>query len=268
MSEGYEIFTPEELAAQGMTEELADVEKLIEAIYKLSGRLTENAELLSEELFDIMSEDIRELYEEERLRIRNRYDIDHKREAFEHRERSAALVPRAWRFLFLHGENVAAKLITEAVNIDTDAFFAASEDENDENRPEYMPKMYLSRAQKREAKRIEREEARRERKEEKAKKARLRKLERDRKRKTKKERAKAQRDAEREERQKRREEQQAKRRRRAAEKSSKRIERRKQRLKRRKERKEARRHRATEKANKRGERRRQRRSAKSPKSGT
>ncbi len=242
-----------------MTEEQEDVKQLQKDIYELCGSLHENSSLMTEDLAEMMNDDLRDLYKEEYRRIRYRYEIDHRREEFGAQERIALYVPRARRFLWFHRENVAAKLIMEEANIEADRFFSEREEENDENRPDYMPKMYLSRAQKREVKRIERKEARRERKEERAKKARLRKLERDRKRKTKKERAKAKRDAEREERQKRREEQQAKRRRRAAEKASKRTERRKQRLKRREERKEARRHRATEKAKKRGERRRQRR---------
>ena len=220
-----------------MTEEFEEIQQLQKDIYELNGELYENSKLMAEELSDMMNSHVRDLYKEEYIRIRSDYEIERRQKEFRTKERRAIYVPYSRRFLFFHRSNVAAKLIIEEANIEADRFFSECEAENDKNRPEYMPKMYLSRAQKREAKRIEREEARRERKEEKAKKARLRKLERDRKRKTKKERAKAQRDAEREERQKRREEQQAKRRRRAAEKSSKRIERRKQRLKRREERK-------------------------------
>ncbi len=239
----------ERIAEQGMTEEFADVEKLYEATYRLDMRLEGNKEKLTEEIYNLIKEDIIDTYWIERNRIHNRYDIDHKREEFEHSERSEALVPRAWRFLFLHHENVAAKLIMEDVNIDMDAFFAESEVANDERRPEYMPKMYLSRAQKREGRRA----ARRERKAEREKRARLRKLEQDRKQQKKKDRMKAKRDAELEARRKRREARQAKR----------------------KARQELRRQRAAENAEKRKalrqkrrDRRKQTTSPKSPKTGT
>lgn len=205
-----------------MTDEFKDVERLNEATYRLNGRLESNKETLSKEIYDIVKEDLIALYEDSRREIHNRYDVDHKREEFEHRERSATLVPRAWRFLFLHGENVAAKLITEAVNISTDEFFSEQEAANDENRPEYMPKIYLTRAQKREAKR----EAHRERKAEREKKKRLRKLERDRKDKARKERKRAARDVALEARKKRREARRAERLRRTAERAKMRKDRR------------------------------------------
>ena len=243
----------EDVAEQDMTEEFDDIRQLNETIYELYGRLHENAELMTEAQFDMISDKLYELYEKEEKRIHERYDIERKREEFKHRERSAALVPHAWRFLFLHRENVAAKLIMEAVDINTNRFFEASEAENDENRPEYMPKMYLSRAQKREAKREARSERRRERKAEKEKRARLRKLEQDRKRQKKKDSMKAKRDAELEARRKRREARQAKR----------------------KARQELRRQRAAENAKRRKElrqkqreRRKQTTSPKSPKTGT
>ncbi len=210
----------ERIAEQGMTEEFADVEKLYEATYRLDMRLEGNKEKLTKEIYNLIKEDIIDTYWIERNRIHNRYDIDHKREEFEHSERSEALVPRAWRFLFLHHENVAAKLIMEDVNIDMDAFFAESEAANDERRPEYMPKMYLSRAQKREGKREGRRAARRERKAEREKRARLRKLEHDRKQQKKKDRMKAKRDAELEARRQRREARQAQRQARQAKRRS------------------------------------------------
>jgi len=166
-----------------MTEEFDEIEELNNRIYGLYGDLHENAPLMTEEQVEKIGEVLYELYDNEYQHIDRQYGIDRKREAFDYKERFAALSPRAWRFWLLHHENVPAKLIMESVDIDADEFFRQSEAENDLNRPAYMPKRYLSRREKRAARRRER----RERRTEKKKQARLRKLEKQRKRKQKRE---------------------------------------------------------------------------------
>ncbi len=167
-----------------MTEEFEEIEALNNRIYELYGELHENAPLMTEEQVEKIGKVLYDLYDSEYLHIDRQYGIDRKREVFEFKERSAAYSPRAWRVWFLHHENVPAKLIMENVDIEADDYFRQSESENDENRPDYMRKRYLSWRDKFAAWRRERRARRAERK----KAARLRKLEKQRKPERKRER--------------------------------------------------------------------------------
>ncbi len=129
------------------------VEDLNEDFFKLLCRLKKYKEALGKpDFYNYMLKNLFDLYKREYERLYLDYDFNVKREMFEKREKLRGLTPRAWKFLFLHNENIPAKLIIEDVNIDTEEYFRNYEAENDEARPDYMRKMWLTRRDKKEAK--------------------------------------------------------------------------------------------------------------------
>lgn len=126
--------------------------------YKLFYDLKENKEALGKpQIYDFMLQKLFDLYKHELERIYIDYELEFKREMFIKETRFDSLVPHAWRFLCFHHENIPAKLIMENVDIKSDKFFKECEAENDAARPSYMDKIWLTRQDKREAKRKEKE---------------------------------------------------------------------------------------------------------------
>lgn len=129
------------------------VEDLNEDFFKLLCRLKKYKEALGKpDFYNYMLKNLFDLYKREYERLYLDYDFNVKREMFEKREQIRGLTPRAWKFLFLHYENIPAKLIIEDVDIQSEEYFKSYEAENDEARPDYMTKMWLTRRDKKEAK--------------------------------------------------------------------------------------------------------------------
>lgn len=144
----------------GKRRELTGMRKQVSELnadfFQLLYDLKENKEALGKpQFYELMLNNMSDLYKREYLRIYVDYDLEVKREMFEKKMKIASLDPHAWRFLFFHYENIPAKLIIEDANIEAEKFFKECEAKNDAARPDYMPKLYLTRADKRAAKKAE-----------------------------------------------------------------------------------------------------------------
>ncbi len=128
------------------------VEDLNEKFFKLLCRLKKHKEAFGKQQFyDCMLQNLFDLYKLEYERIYKDYKLKANREIFRKNEKIASLTPHAWRFLFFHRENIPAKLIIEDENIKSEEFYRKYEAENDAARPEYMRKLWLTRWDKKEA---------------------------------------------------------------------------------------------------------------------
>ena len=140
---------------------LAGIKKTVEDLnkdfYSLLYDLKENKEACGDpQIYKCMLQNLFNLYKMEYKRIYVEYELKYNREVFEKEEKLASLTPHAWRFLCFHHENIPAKLIIEDVDIKSEKFFKECERLNDTARPPYMAKLWLTRADKKEARRAER----------------------------------------------------------------------------------------------------------------
>lgn len=105
-----------------MIDELKDLNR---SFYELFGELHENAALMTERQADFMAAKLFDVYRDEFRRLYLRCEIANKRTEFETMQRRSALIPKSWRFLFLHRENNAAKVIMEQIERETGRFLKA-----------------------------------------------------------------------------------------------------------------------------------------------
>lgn len=103
-----------------MIEELG---ALNEKFYELYGRLYENAELLTSKQSELMAEKLLTQYKAEYERLQLNADIVELEQLYTVKQRRAALIPRARRFLFWHRENRAAQVIDREIQTEITRFF-------------------------------------------------------------------------------------------------------------------------------------------------
>lgn len=142
--------------------ELTGYKKIIGDLYKdfyyLLYDLEENKEACRDpQIYKLLLQNLFDVYKKEYQLIYLDYQLYYKREEFKKKELLASLTPHAWSFLCFHHENIPAKLIIEDVDIQSDKLFKEAERNNDTARPPYMEKLWLTHAEKKEAKRAEKE---------------------------------------------------------------------------------------------------------------
>jgi hypothetical protein len=113
------------------TDIVEELNKLNERFYALYGRLHQYRENLSKEQYDLMLKRIYETYRSEYERMQMRCEIDLAREEYELNVRRGILMPRrrwSWRH-FHRMPNYAAVIIENAVDAETERYFAERESE-------------------------------------------------------------------------------------------------------------------------------------------